>query len=262
MMESNNILKVAAIQADILWENLQGNLEKYSRMLDTLSPDTDLVVLPEMFTTGFSMDPERLAEGMDGSTVAWFKQQAKQRGIALTGSFIAQENGRYYNRLVFVEPSGMLHLYDKRHLFRVGEEHNHYSAGAQQLVVNYRGWRIRPLICYDLRFPVWSRSRNDYDLLIYVANWPDSRRDVWTTLLKARAIENQACLVGVNRVGSDGMGLTYAGDSVLMNAKGQPLDTSIGRKDKILMAEFSMTELLAFRLKFPAWHDADDFSIV
>lgn len=261
MEKIHSTLKVAAIQADLLWENIGGNLEKFGGILDTLSPDVDLVVFPEMFTTGFSMNPERLAEEMNGSTVNWLLQQSKQRGMALVGSFVAYENRHYYNRLVFVEPNGALQVYDKRHLFRMGEEHNHYSAGAQRLVVNYRGWRIRPLVCYDLRFPVWSRCRNDYDMLIYVANWPESRREVWSTLLKARAIENQACLVGVNRVGTDGTGLTYSGDSVMMNAKGQPLAMSSGVQQEVLLADFSLADLRTFRNKFPAWQDADDFSI-
>jgi Predicted amidohydrolase len=261
MTEINRVLKVAAIQPDILWENIGGNLEKYRKILDTLSSDIDLVVLPEMFTTGFSMNPEKLAEDMNGTTMTWITAESSRRGVAIVGSFIAFESGKYYNRLVFAEASGNIHLYDKRHLFRMGEEQNHYSRGEKLVVINYRGWRIRPLVCYDLRFPVWSRNSDNYDMLIYVANWPESRRDVWLTLLKARAIENQSCLVGVNRVGTDGAGICYSGDSLLMDAKGKILAASSDNTEQVLITTFSKSELVAFRIKFPAWKDADDFSM-
>ena len=212
-------LKVTIIQPDIIWENPGENLTKYSTTI-AAAGKTDLVILPEMFTTGFSMNSENLYELMDGPTVNWMKYTAKFNKTAIIGSLIIKENGKIYNRAVWVFPDGSVSYYDKRHLFTMGQEHLHYASGKEKLLVEYKGWRICPLICYDLRFPVWSRNTDNIDLLIYVANWPAVRSQVWKTLLLARAIENQVFCMGVNRTGIDGYGIKYSGDSAFIDAKG------------------------------------------
>lgn len=254
-------LTVAALQVDILWENIAGNQTMLANLLEDLPTDVDLVILPEMFTSGFTMNIEKVAEEMSGSTIEWLHSSANKHNFAIMGSFIVKETGHFYNRMVLVEPGGGIQTYDKRHLFRMGNEQDFYSQGEQRKVFEYQGWRILPQICYDLRFPVWSRNRNDYDLMVYVASWPESRRDVWSILLQARAIENQAYLVGVNRVGLDGTGLTYSGDSVVLNPKGIALSETKRGAEAIIIETLSFNELTSFREKFPAWMDADDFSI-
>lgn len=254
-------LTVAALQVDILWENISGNQTMLANLLEDLPTAVDLVILPEMFTSGFTMNIEKVAEEMNGSTIEWLLSSVNKHQFAIMGSFIVKDEGRFYNRMVLVEPGGGIQTYDKRHLFRMGDEHNYYSGGEQRKVFNLYGWRILPLVCYDLRFPVWSRNRNDYDLMVYVASWPESRRDVWNILLQARAIENQAYLVGVNRVGLDGTGLTYSGDSVVLNPKGIALSEAKRGAEAIIVETLSLDELSSFREKFPAWMDADDFSI-
>lgn len=254
-------LTIAAFQVDLLWENILGNQTKFGNLFEDLGSDVDLVILPEMFTSGFTMNPEKVAEPMDGSTIEWLRACAKKQNLAIMGSFIVKEREQFYNRMVFVEPNGAVQFYDKRHLFRMGNEHNYYTGGGQRKVFTFQGWRILPQICYDLRFPVWSRFRNDYDLMVYVASWPESRRDVWNILLQARAIENQAYLVGVNRVGVDGTGLAYSGDSVILDPKGMVISAAKRGVESTLVEKLSLEELSAFRSKFPAWMDADDFSI-
>ncbi|MEL6660677.1 MAG: amidohydrolase, partial [Bacteroidota bacterium] len=213
-------LKLALVQADLIWENASRNRDKFERLLAGLSPGTDIVVLPEMFSTGFSMEPQRLAEPMDGPTITWMREKAATLGAVITGSVIIEEGGKYFNRLLWITPDGELEQYNKRHLFTLAGEEKVYTAGTEQLVLTYRDWKIMPLVCYDLRFPVWSRNQFQYDLLLYVANFPDKRGFAWRTLLQARAIENQSYTIGLNRVGTDGNGIYYAGDSMLVNYDG------------------------------------------
>jgi predicted amidohydrolase len=251
-------LKIAAIQLELVWEKAAANRAQIEKMFGQLAPDVDVVFLPEMFSTGFTMNVAGVAELMNGSTVEWLRYQADKHDIAICGSLIIQENNEYFNRLVFAEPSGNISYYDKRHLFRMGNENLHFKPGKQRLIVQYKGWRICPLICYDLRFPVWSRNRNEYDILAYLANWPGSRSVVWNTLLKARAIENQSYVVGVNCVGVDGNQIGYLGQSQFIDAKGHVL-AQVNNFQGIISAEFSFGELTAFRTKFPVLDDADSF---
>lgn len=256
-----DLLRVAAVQQNIIWEKSEANRDALEQILAAQKGNADIVILPEMFTTGFSMSPKSLAEPEEGETLKWMKQVATSGSFALCGSIIVESNARYYNRFYFVEPSGRVSWYNKRHLFRMGDEHNHYAPGNERKIISYLGWRIMPQICYDLRFPVFSRNRNDYDLLIYVANFPASRRGVWNTLLPARAIENQCYVVAVNRVGTDGVGLDYSGDSAIYNPRGNAMVRAAENKEVVVMAEVSLSELNSFRERFPVWLDADDFTI-
>lgn len=254
-------LNIAIFQLDLVWENPSANRAMIDQMLQNVSETTDIVFLPEMFTTGFSMNVEELAEPMDGETIQWMKKRCQEHQLALCGSLIIKENDQYFNRLVFVEPSGSVLFYNKRHLFTMGNEEGHFQKGMDRLIVQYKGWRICPLICYDLRFPVWSRNRNEYDILVYSANWPRNRKDVWNTLLKARAIENQSFVVGANRVGIDGLNIAYSGNSQIFGAKGNCLAGSNEGEEMIVSAEISLAELTKFRNSFPVLNDADSFSI-
>jgi omega-amidase len=231
-------------------------------LLAPLTGRTDLIVLPETFTTGFSMEVGQLGEAADGPSVAWLREQAVALDAVVTGSVITQERDRYYNRLLWASPSGELRHYDKRHLFRMGHEHQHFTPGREAWSVPWRGMRVCPLVCYDLRFPVYSRRRPalEYDLLIYVANWPAARAQAWRQLLPARAIENQAFVVGVNRVGADGRGVAYAGDSVALDFLGNAL-TDLGALPGVTTVELDMAALAAFRQRFPAHLDADAFTL-
>jgi omega-amidase len=258
---TQELLNIAVFQLNVVWENPAANRDKTDEWLQKNNINIDLVFLPEMFTTGFSMNVSELAETMDGETVRWMKKCSSEYQLALCGSLIIRENGIFFNRLLFVEPSGEVHFYDKRHLFSMGNEESHFQKGERRLIVHYKGWRICPLICYDLRFPVWARNRNEYDILVYSANWPQSRIDVWNTLLKARAIENQAYIVGANRVGVDGNLISYSGNSQLIDPKGNLL-SAIGDHHKgIVSAGFSYSELIKFRTAFPVLNDADQFSL-
>ena len=252
-------LKITVVQPDVVWENPRANLEKYTQMISK-AERTDLVVLPEMFTTGFSMAPEKLKESMNGSAVLWMQKMADDKDAAIVGSLIIEEEGKIFNRAVWVFPGGKTEWYDKRHLFTMGEENQHYSRGSKKTIVEYKGWRFCPLICYDLRFPVWSRNTENYDVLLYMANWPAPRHDVWKTLLKARAIENQVYCIGVNRTGKDGPGLDYLGDSVLIDPKGNT--QFLGEKEQVVTFEISFQELHQFRKKFPVLNDSDDFKLL
>lgn len=254
-------LHIALFQMDLLWEERNANLIKIDQWLAKLSPSTDIVFLPEMFTTGFSMKVTELAETMDGPTMRWMIQRSRELDVAICGSLIIKENDHYYNRLVFVKPDGKVHSYDKRHLFTMGNEEKHYHKGSKRLIVTYKGWRICPLVCYDLRFPVWSRNNDAYDLLVYVANWPRQRDEVWNTLLKARAIENQVYVAGVNRVGQDGQMIHYSGYSQVLDAKGQLLANTEIEKQAILNAALSYSELQRFRTAFPVLKDADHYHL-
>ena len=249
-------LKITIVQPDMFWENIQENLDKYSQMLSGLG-STDVIVLPEMFTTGFSMQPEKLKEFMNGPSVKWMKKLAAEKEAAVTGSLIIEDDGKVFNRLIWVFPDGKTKIYDKRHLFTMGEENEHYSAGSEKLIVEYKGWRFCPMICYDLRFPVWSRNTENYDVLLYVANWPAVRHEVWKTLLQARAIENQSYCIGVNRIGKDGSGLEYNGDSCVIDARGNA--KFMGSKEQVTSFNISQNELKKFRDKFPVLNDRDEF---
>lgn len=260
-MNQGNDLRIGFIQTGLYWEDPEANRQMFARKMDQLSRQTDLVILPEMFTTGFSMQPERLAEPADGETLRWLRKMAAEREMVLTGSIIVEENGNYFNRLFVVYPKGTTYSYDKRHLFRMGEENKHYTPGREKTLFHLRGWGVLPLICYDLRFPVWSRNQNNYDLLLYVANWPESRRHVWRALLVARALENQAYVAGINRIGQDGQGLTYSGDSMVIHPKGHIISTTQPGQEASETVTLSREELDRFRQKFPVAKDADDFVI-
>ena len=254
-------LRVTLVQTEIAWQDPATNRRSLAAHFRGLIGHTDLIVLPEMFSTGFSMEAEQLAEPMDGPTIGWMREEAAALGVALTGSLIVRDEDRCYNRLVWVRPDGSVAHYDKRHLFRMASEHRHYGAGAERLVVEHKGWRICPLVCYDLRFPVWSRNRDDYDVLLYVANWPQRRASAWSALLRARAIENACYVVGVNRIGRDGNGASYAGDSVALDFLGQPL-SSEGGGDRVETAVLDLESLRAYRESFPVHLDADRFEIL
>jgi predicted amidohydrolase len=257
----NSHLRVTLVQTGLAWQDPATNRHHLAAHFRGLAGHTDLVVLPEMFSTGFSMDATALAEDMDGPTVGWMREEAAALGCVVTGSLIVREAGLCHNRLVWARPDGTVEHYDKRHLFRVAGEHDHYAAGARRLVVDLKGWRVCPMVCYDLRFPVWSRNRDDYDLLLYVANWPQRRANAWSTLLRARAIENLSYVMGVNRIGKDGNGVTYAGDSVVLDFLGQPL-SSEGGGDRVETAVLDLESLQSYRVSFPAHLDADRFELV
>jgi omega-amidase len=260
-------LKITLIQSDIYWEEIEANLSAFEEKIWQIGQETDVIVLPEMFSTGFTMNAPKLAEHMNMRTFKWMRQMADQTGALILGSFIATVHDRFYNRLLWMEPGGNYKTYDKRHLFRMAGEHKTYSSGESLLVATWKGWRICPLICYDLRFPVWSRNTYDvsarrlnYDLLLYVANWPTARIEAWSALLKARAIENLSYVVGVNRVGMDDNSVEYNGTSSIISPKGDVIFSSEG-VETIKTLQISANSLLAFRDKFPAFYDADEFSI-
>lgn len=255
-------LTVSFLQTELHWQDAAANRASLDIALARLTTPTDLIVLPEMFTTGFSMAAPELAEPMDGPTVAWLRAHAAAHNAVVTGSVIIEENGAHYNRLLWVRPDGTLRTYDKRHLFTLAGEQHTYTPGGTRLVEEWRGWRICPLVCYDLRFPVWSRNQPvaPYDLLLYVANWPAVRRTAWSTLLRARAIENVACALGVNRIGRDGLDHDYTGDSALLDAKGNYL-IEAESKAGVFTHTLSRAELDEFRAKFTALNDGDAFEL-
>lgn len=260
-------LKVTLLQADLYWQDPTANLAMLEEKIWQIEGSTDLIILPEMFTTGFTMDAAAHAEPMNFTTMKWMKQQAAQTGAVVTGSYIVNVRGAFYNRLLWVEPSGDISTYDKRHLFRMAKEDDSFTMGKERLIREWKGWRICPLICYDLRFPIWSRNqylesekRMDYDLLIYVANWPAIRISAWDTLLQARAAENLSYVVGVNRVGEDGKGIAYDGHSTIIDPKGIQ-EKLLTKNTEVYTQVLSGEELLAYREKFPAYLDADNYSI-
>ena len=255
-------LTVSFVQTALHWHDAAANRAEFDRLLAGLNQPTDLLVLPEMFTTGFSMDAAGQAEPMSGPTVAWLRATAARLDAVVTGSVIVEDDGRYYNRLLWVRPDGSLSYYDKRHLFTLAGEQHTYTPGRARLMEDWRGWRICPLVCYDLRFPVWSRNQpaQPYDLVLYVANWPVVRRTAWTTLLRARAIENVACALGVNRMGRDGAGHEYRGDSALLDAQGNYL-VEAGAENGVFTHTLRREELDGFRARFAALHDGDAFEL-
>ncbi len=252
-------LKITIIQPDIIWENIQGNLDKYSELILKIDK-TDVIVLPEMFTTGFSMNRDGLKEKMDGKTVNWMRQVAADKNVSVVGSLIIEEQKMVYNRAVWVFPNGSVQTYDKRHLFTMGNEHLHYTQGNEKTIVEFRGWRFCPLICYDLRFPVWGRNTENYDVLIFMANWPSPRHHHWKLLLQARAIENMSYCIGANRTGADGTGLKYLGDSAVVSHKG--IAEFMGENELVRTFELSHPELREYRRNLPFLDDRDRFRII
>jgi len=263
-----NDLKVTILQTELHWENIDKNLEMLSLKINSIVESTDIIVLPEMFTTGFTMQPEKFSESMNGKAFNWMKEQAQKKNCVITGSFSCEENEKYYNRLVWMKADGTFSTYDKRHLFSMANEHEHYTAGAKKMVEEINGWKICPLICYDLRFPIWSRNRKgtkaeaEYDVLMYVANWPERRNHPWKTLLLARAIENQCYVVGVNRVGLDGNDISHSGDSAIIDFKGEIKSNISAHEVGVETITLSYKELAEFRKQFPVLNDADNFTIV
>jgi predicted amidohydrolase len=267
---STGSLNIAAIQTSLHWEDKTKNIHMFTGKLRAYSEPADVFVLPEMFTTGFSMRSELLAEELNGPTHQWMIAMAKEKNAAITGSIIAKDGGGYYNRMLWVNPDGTTSYYDKRHLFRMAQEDRHYASGTKRMIVDFKGWRICLHVCYDLRFPVWSRNRYrnesgipeaEYDVLVYVANWPERRNHAWKTLLMARAIENSAYVIGVNRIGNDANGIYHSGDSAILNFKGEIIKAGIISADEIINGRLSMQELQDYRKSFPVGMDADSFII-
>lgn len=271
-------LTVTTIQTNLFWEDKKANLANLSEKINGIQEKTEVVILPEMFSTGFSMRPEILAETMDGETVTWMKKICAEKKIILTGSIIIEEadsdsegQKRYYNRLIWMLPNGEYGVYDKRHLFAYGNEHSHFSAGNKRLIASVKGWKINLQVCYDLRFPVWARQNisqnpedpnhyHEYDLLIFVANWPAKRSLAWKSLLQARAIENQSYVIGVNRIGEDGNGIMYSGDSMIIDPLGEILYQKTNEEDVFTYA-LEKDKLDEVRNKFPFMKDSDSFII-
>ncbi|MEP3838183.1 MAG: amidohydrolase [Algibacter sp.] len=255
-------LKIALIQTDLVWENPEQNRVNFTNKIKNISEDVDIIVLPEMFTSGFTMNASAVAETMDGKTVTWLKELALQVDAAIVGSLVISDQNRFYNRLLFVEPSGHVTHYDKRHSFTLVGEEKIYTSGTKKVIVDYKGWKICPLICYDLRFPVWARNIEDYDVLLYVANWPKPRVSAWDTLLKARAIENMCYCIGVNRVGVDGVNAAYSGHSAVYNVLGEQLVAFPPNVEETKIATLEKRHVEAYRNKFKFLNDKDQFKII
>ena len=254
-------LKIVLLQVDLVWHNAELNRNQFSKKINSIKEQVDIIVLPEMFTTGFSMQPQKVFESMQGETIKWMQKIALENNTAIAGSIIILEDNKYYNRFIFVHPSGEINKYDKRHLFVLTGEDKVYTSGKEKLIVTYKGWRICPLICYDLRFPIWSRNVEDYDVLLYVANWPKPRIAAWDALLKARSIENLCYTIGVNRVGIDGNNLEYSGHSVAYDSLGKKLThikTNLEDKAVITLSKKHINEV---RNKLNFLNDKDAFEI-
>jgi len=274
-MKSPSLL-VTIVQSDLHWEDPAANLRMFEEKINAHKEKMEIVILPEMFSTGFSMNPERFAETMDGPAVAWMRSMAASKGIIIGGSLMIREGGKFYNRFVWMLPQGEFGYYDKRHLFGAGREDQHYTPGNKRLIASVKGWKINLLICYDLRFPVWARQsvpldpgkqqavaaivEPEYDLIIYVANWPEPRIHAWKTLLQARAIENQSYVVGVNRIGLDGNNNNHTGESLIADPLGQVLHSS-GQQDEVYTASLSAERIDELRKKLPFLKDADSFMV-
>lgn len=259
-------LTITTIQTDLIWEDKQANLQQLEEKINSIEERTEIIVLPEMFSTGFTMQPQLFAETMEGETVEWMKRIASNKRIVLTGSIIIKEEDKFYNRLIWMLPNGDYGLYNKRHLFAYAGENEHYAAGNKRLIASVKGWKINLQVCYDLRFPVWARQSPqentvpEYDVLIYVANWPERRSHAWKTLLCARAIENQCYVVGVNRVGVDGNKINHSGNSLAIDPLGEVLYHKADEED-IFTITLQRERLEEVRKKFPFWKDADHFII-
>ncbi len=261
-----NDLKITIIQSDLHWENPLANLNNFDTKIDNVSEKADIIVLPEMFNTAFSINPAKCAETMDGPTVKWLQHKAKEKNCIIVGSILIDDNGAFYNRMVWMQPDGSYSTYDKRHLFRMSDEYKLFNGGNSRTVVEYKEWKINLNICYDLRFPVWGRNtykdgEYEYDLMIYVANWPESRSYIWQTLLKARAIENQSYIIGVNRVGVDGFETSYSGDSMFVDPIGNVLLQASTSEEGIYTLQLSKASLHEFRNKFTVGLDWDEFEV-
>lgn len=253
-------MKIAIIQSDLIWENPKANRVYFEEKINNLTEKTDLIVLPEMFSTGFTMNPSAVAETMQGETVLWMQLLAKAKKTAITGSVVIEESGNFYNRMLFVFPSGEIQFYDKKHLFTLAGEDKVYTAGNQKLIVDYLGWKICPMVCYDLRFPVFSRNTENYDLLLYVASWPEKRIHAWDALLKARAIENMSYTVGVNRIGVDANGHQYSGHSQVLDCLGEYL-LQPNESENVFLVELDREKMLETRKKFDFLNDRDLFQL-
>jgi omega-amidase len=254
-------LSVTGIQTTLFWKDVAKNLDNFQNKIENIKESTDIIVLPEMFSTGFVMEPEKYAETMDGKSVAWMKKMAKHKNSVIIGSLIIEHDKKYTNRLLAVFPDEKIELYDKRHLFSLAGENKTYSPGDKKLIIDYKSWKISTLICYDLRFPVWSRSQNDYDVLIYVANWPASRSFHWKILLQARAIENQAYVIGVNRIGADGNGTQHSGDSCAFDPFGHNISKMEPDQDITDTVVLDKEILEKNRKSYPFYNDRDKFAI-
>ncbi|MCF7559876.1 amidohydrolase [Sabulilitoribacter multivorans] len=254
-------LKIALIQADLVWENPEQNRVNFSKKIQSISEEVDVIVLPEMFTSGFTMNAEKVAETMTGKTVSWMQDLATRKQAAIIGSIVISEDNNFYNRLLFVTPSGTLEYYDKRHTFTLAGEHKVYTAGSKQFITEYKGWKFCPLICYDLRFPVWARNVDDYDVLLYVANWPKPRISAWDALLKARAIENMSYCIGVNRVGIDGVNSEYSGHSAVYDVLGNQMTDIEPNKEQTLLVTLEKRHIETYRNKLRFLDDKDTFTI-
>lgn len=254
-------LKVALIQSNLIWENPEQNRINFTNKISAILESVDLIILPEMFNSGFTMNPDHVAETMTGDTVSWMQKLAQLKKAAVTGSIVIKENGHYYNRLLFVYPNGIIEYYDKKHTFTLAGEHKAYTAGSNLLTVNYLGWKICPLVCYDLRFPVWARNTNDYDVLLYVANWPKVRIAAWDILLKARAIENMTYCIGVNRVGLDANNHEYSGNSGAYNVLGTRMDSIPLDKETTEIVTLKKEHISKYREKLGFLNDRDLFSL-
>ncbi|MGZ0015354.1 amidohydrolase [Yeosuana sp. AK3] len=255
-------LKIALIQTDLVWENPQKNRKQFKEKIESMTGDVDVIVLPEMFSTGFTMNAKDLAEPMDGKTVIWMQKRALKTNAAIVGSLIISENDKFYNRLLFVEPSGKVHYYNKRHTFTLAQEDKIYSAGTKKVIIDYKGWKICPLICYDLRFPVWSRNTEDYDVLMYVANWPKPRILAWDTLLKARAIENMCYCIGVNRIGTDEEQNEYSGNCAVYDVLGNSLTHIKPNREHIDVVSLEKNHINFYRNKLKFLKDKDKFTLL
>lgn len=256
-------LNITIIQTHLYWEDVESNLKHFDSKISNIIEPTDIIVLPEMFTTGFTMNPQQFAEEHAGNGLQWMITKAKEKKCVLVGSISVKDKGQFYNRLYWVKPDGSFQFYNKRHLFKMGNEDQFYTAGSEKLIIDYNGWKICPLICYDLRFPVWSKNQkeNCYDVLIYVANWPEVRAYPWKQLLIARAIENQSYVVGLNRIGNDGNGVAHSGDSAVINPRGELMSTIQSHEDKAETLSLSYNYLEDFRSQFPVLLDGDEFEI-
>lgn len=260
-------LKITALQSDLVWEDINANLDRFENVIKGLSGKSDLIVLPEMFSTGFSMNPLAFAEKPDGKTMRWMQSMAKTTGSVITGSIIIEEEGKYFNRLIWMRPNGNYDTYDKRHLFSIAGENKIYTAGSKKLIVDLKGWKVCPMICYDLRFPVWCKNNYisnefEYDLLIFVANWPQVRRKAWKTLLAARAIENMSYLVGVNRSGMDGNNVSHSGDTRIIDPRGNIICKSDSGEESVCETTLDAALLKTFRDQFAVGNDWDQFRII
>ncbi len=257
-----NQLNIALVQSHLVWESPKENRKRFTKKIEDISAPVDVVVLPEMFATGFTMNAEQVAETMPGETVNWMKQMAKKRNVALVGSLVITEYGKFYNRFLFVEPSGKISIYNKRHTFTLAGEHKIYTAGSEKVIVDYKGWKICLQVCYDLRFPVWARNVEGYDVLIYVANWPEPRITAWDALLKARAIENMSYCIGVNRVGVDGLNIEYVGHSGAYDVLGNSIADFQSGREQTEIVTLEKRHIEAYRNKFKFLNDRDAFNMV